>query len=126
MFMSAHFRNYQVLTISPVFFKFVQIPFAMRRHLSVFLFVLAVFGCTTKPHFDKIIRNGLIYDGRGGTPYKADIGVNADTIAQIGDLPTASATEETDAKGKAVAPGFINMLSQAQESLIEDGRSQSD
>ncbi len=76
--------------------------------------------------YDKIIRNGMIYDGKGGAPYKADIGINADTIATIGDLAGASAKEETDAKGMAVAPGFVNMLSQAQVALIQDGRSQSD
>ena len=68
----------------------------------------------------------MIYDGNGGEPYKGDIGINADTIAFIGDLSKASAKNEIDAKGNAVAPGFINMLSWATETLIEDGRSQSD
>ena len=68
----------------------------------------------------------MIYDGNGGEPYKGDIGINADTIAFIGDLSKASAKNEVDAKGNAVAPGFINMLSWATETLIEDGRSQSD
>ncbi len=68
----------------------------------------------------------MIYDGRGGSPYKADIGINADTIAEIGDLKAAVGKEETDAKGMAVSPGFINMLSWATETLIQDGRSQSD
>src|SRR5205823_12569885 len=65
-------------------------------------------------------------DGNGDRPYHADIAINADTIAMIGDLHTASAKKMIDAKGKAVAPGFINMLSWANESLIEDGRSQGD
>ena len=68
----------------------------------------------------------MIYDGNGGEPYKGDIGMVNDTIAFIGDLSNATAKNETDAKGNAVAPGFINMLSWATESLIEDGRSQSD
>jgi N-acyl-D-amino-acid deacylase len=76
--------------------------------------------------YDKIIRNGMIYDGNGGEPYKADIGIKDDTIAFIGDLSDVSAQISVDAKGMAVAPGFINMLSWATESLIEDGRSQSD
>ena len=59
-------------------------------------------------------------------PYKADIGINADTIAFIGDLQLAKAKNETDAHGMAVAPGFINMLSWATETLIADGHSQSD
>src|SRR5258705_972715 len=76
--------------------------------------------------YDKIIRNGMIYDGNGGEPYKADIGIRGDTIAFIGDLSGVSAQFSIDAKGMAVAPGFINMLSWANESLIEDGRSQGD
>jgi N-acyl-D-amino-acid deacylase len=78
------------------------------------------------PDYDKIIRNGMIYDGNGGQPYKADIGIKADTIAFIGDLSGVSAKESIDAKGMAVAPGFINMLSWSNESLIQDGRSQSE
>jgi N-acyl-D-amino-acid deacylase len=78
------------------------------------------------PDYDKIIRNGMIYDGNGDNPYKADIGIKADTIAFIGDLSGVSAKESIDAKGMAVAPGFINMLSWSNESLIQDGRSQSE
>ncbi len=98
----------------------------MRNYFFLSLVLLVAVSCNKGPKFDKIIRNGVIYDGRGGAPYKADIAINADTIAAIGNLSNASAKEETDAKGRAVAPGFINMLSQAQESLIQDGRSQSD
>ena len=76
--------------------------------------------------YDKIIRNGMIYDGRGGKPYKADIGIRADTIAFIGDLSGVSAQISVDAKGMAVAPGFINMMGHSEESLIQDGRGQSD
>ena len=85
-----------------------------------------LFSCQQKEGYDTIIRNGLVYDGNGGNPFKADIGINADTIAFIGNLSAATAKNETDAKGMAVAPGFINMLSWANESLIEDGKSQSD
>lgn len=79
-----------------------------------------------KAAYDTIIRQGMIYDGNGGEPYKADIGILNDTIAFIGNLTEARAEKEVDANGKAVAPGFINMLSWATETLIEDGRSQSD
>ncbi|MEO6286935.1 MAG: D-aminoacylase [Dyadobacter sp.] len=97
------------------------------KHLILSLLTFAtLFSCNTKPEYDTIIRNGTIYDGNGEKPYAADIGINADTIAFIGDLKNAKAKNETDAKGKAVAPGFINMLSWAVESLIEDGRSQGD
>jgi len=68
----------------------------------------------------------MIYDGNGREPYKADIGINADTIAFIGDLSNAAGKTETDAKGKAVAPGFINMLSQSDVALLHDGNSQGD
>jgi N-acyl-D-amino-acid deacylase len=76
--------------------------------------------------YELIIRNGMIYDGNGAAPYKADIAINADTIAFIGDLSGAHSKLVIDANGKAVAPGFINMLSWANESLIQDGRSESD
>ncbi|OQP46409.1 aminoacylase [Niastella koreensis] len=76
--------------------------------------------------YDLIIRNGTIYDGNGKQPYTGDIAVNADTIAFIGNLSDAHSRQVIDAKGLAVAPGFINMLSWANESLIQDGRSQSD
>src|ERR1700733_6937097 len=97
----------------------------MRKLFPLTLFILFL-SCNKEKKYDTIIRNGMIYDGNGGEPYKADIAIKADTIAFIGDLSKESATHEIDAKGNAVAPGFINMLSWANESLIEDGRSQSD
>ena len=66
----------------------------------------------------------MVYDGNGGQPYKGDIAINADTIAVIGNLSNANAKNEIDAKGMAVSPGFINMLSWSNESLIQDGNSQ--
>ena len=93
--------------------------------LSTFFFTL-ILSCSKKPEYDTIIRNGTIYDGSGEKPFVADIAINADTIAFIGDIKNATATNEIDAKGKAVSPGFINMLSWAVESLIHDGRSQGD
>lgn len=76
--------------------------------------------------FDLIVRGGTVYDGLGGEPIQADIGIRGDRIASIGDLGAANATSEINASGKAVSPGFINMLSWATESLIEDGRGMSD
>jgi N-acyl-D-amino-acid deacylase len=74
---------------------------------------------------DTIIRNGLIYDGSGDPPYAGDVAISGDTITQIGRVEGSAATV-IDAAGLAVSPGFINMMCWANESLIEDGRSQSD
>ena len=76
--------------------------------------------------YDLLIRNGTIYDGCGRPPVAGDIAVNGETIAAIGQLRGSRGRAELDARGLAVAPGFINMLSWANRSLIEDGRSQSD
>ena len=88
------------------------------------LLLLIVSGCSTADRYDIIIRNGQIVDGSGSPAYKGDIGIIADTIAGIGDLKNAKGMTEIDAEGLTVAPGFINMLSWAVESLIEDGKSQ--
>jgi N-acyl-D-amino-acid deacylase len=78
------------------------------------------------PDFDLIIRNDAIYDGSGNPPVTGDVGVNGEAIAAIGSLRGSRGRRELDAQGFAVAPGFINMLSWANRSLLEDGRSQSD
>lgn len=78
------------------------------------------------PSFDLIIKGGTIYDGGGGAPFVGDVGVAGDRIAAVGDLSKAATREVVDAAGMAVAPGFINMLSWATESLIADGRGVSD
>ncbi len=96
------------------------------KKLIFILCLIGFFSCKQKTKYDTIIRNGMIYDGNAGEAYKADIAVNADTIAFIGDLSNESAKNEIDAKGMAIAPGFINMLSWSNESLIEDGGSQSE
>jgi N-acyl-D-amino-acid deacylase len=79
----------------------------MRKIVAAF-FIILLISCNQKEQYDTIIRNGMIYDGNGGEPFKADIGINADTIAFIGDLFKASAKKEIDANGKAIAPGFID------------------
>ncbi len=73
-----------------------------------------------------LLRNGTIYDGSGSPPVKTDLLIRGDRIAGVGDLRHESAASTIDLDGLAVAPGFINMLSWATESLIEDGRSMSD
>jgi N-acyl-D-amino-acid deacylase len=76
--------------------------------------------------YDLILRGGTIYDGSGGKPYVSDVAVNGDRIAAIGSLGNARGKKEVDARGLAVSPGFVNMLSWATESLLVDGRAQSD
>jgi len=96
--------------------------------LSKALFVVFVvfFACSNPTQYDLLIRNGTIYDGSGGTPFRGDLAISGDTVAVIGNLGDAIGIEEVDAEGLAVAPGFINMLSWANISLLEDGRSQGD
>ena len=76
--------------------------------------------------FDVLIRRGTLYDGTGGEPYAADVGIRGDRIVAIGPLADAEGRVVIDAGGLAVAPGFINMLSWANQSLLVDGRSMSD
>jgi len=96
---------------------------------SIYLiFVIAIIlSCQPKSRqFDLIVRNAMIYDGYGNIPYVGDLAVSEDTIAALGDLSKDRGNVEFDAKDLSLAPGFINMLSWANETLIEDGRSQSD
>jgi len=74
--------------------------------------------------FDVVIRGGAVYDGTGAPGRRADVGIQGDRIAAIGDLSGLPATTTVDATGLAVTPGFINMLSWSTESLLIDGRSQ--
>src|SRR5437762_12969223 len=76
--------------------------------------------------FDIIIKGGTVYDGSGRPPVKADVGIKGDRIAAIGNLSHATSPTIVDAKGLAVAPGFINMLSHSESSLIRDPRSLSE
>ena len=95
------------------------------RFSSSSFFVVIAFLAACGPKYDTIVRNGTIYDGTGGDPIVGDVAILGDSIVAIGDVG-GRAKQTIDAKGLAVSPGFINMLSWANESLIEDGRSQSD
>jgi len=95
----------------------------MRIALAVALVVTT--GCGGS-RYDVIIRGGTVYDGRGTPGKVADVAITGDTIAAIGDLSHARAATVIDARGQAVAPGFINMLSWAGDGFMVDGRSQSD
>jgi len=90
------------------------------------LVLVACASAPPAPEYDLIVRGGTVYDGSGAPGRRADVGVRGDRIAAIGDLSQSSAKRELDARGLAVAPGFINMLSWATESLLVDGRAQSD
>ena len=79
-----------------------------------------------RPYYEVLIRDGLIYDGSGKVPFRSDVGIYGDSIVAIGRLKNVRAKTVIDAKGLAVAPGFINMLSWATDSLIADGCSESD
>jgi N-acyl-D-amino-acid deacylase len=78
------------------------------------------------PPYDVLIRGGTVYDGLGNPGVKADVGITGDRVTKIGTIPVRDAKKIIDARGKAVAPGFINMLSWATESLLVDGRAMSD
>ena len=98
----------------------------MQKVKIIIILLLTIVACTPKEKFDILIINGIIYDGSGSPGYIGDLGINSDTIAAIGSLSNSKAEAIIDAEGMVVSPGFINMLSWATESLIEDGRSQSD
>jgi N-acyl-D-aspartate/D-glutamate deacylase len=97
-----------------------------RSRLNAVLLVLAFASCSTRPEYDVLIRNGVVFDGSGGSEIRASVAVKGDRVAAVGPLADARAVLELDAAGLAVAPGFINMLSWADEPLLVDGRSQSD
>jgi N-acyl-D-amino-acid deacylase len=102
----------------------------IRRLLGLALAVWLA-GCAaatqqSEPGYDVVIRGGTIYDGSGGTPYVGDVAVEGDRIAYVGPSAPGRGAREIAAAGLAVAPGFINMLSWSNESLIHDGRSQSE
>lgn len=81
---------------------------------------------TSSELFDVLIKGGTVYDGTGAEGRVADVAIRGDRIAGVGNLQAATAKRVVDAHGLAVAPGFINMLSWSNESLIADGRSQSE
>jgi N-acyl-D-amino-acid deacylase len=93
--------------------------------LALSLTLFSTHGCGNSKH-DIIIRGGTLYDGSGGPAVVADLAIDGDRITAIGKLDDHTGESEIDATGLAVAPGFINMLSWANESLIQDGRSLSD
>ena len=101
--------------------------FLSRTRLLCFLLLATLAGgASAAEHVDLLIRNGVIYDGRGSEPIRGDVAVKAGRVVAIGTLRDYTADREVNANGLAVAPGFINTLSWAVESLIYDGRGMSD
>ncbi|WP_339842011.1 D-aminoacylase [uncultured Maribacter sp.] len=100
----------------------------MKLFYSLLFTCIIFFGssCTQSETYDVLIKNGQLVDGSGQNSYIGDIAINGDTIAAIGNLENAKGVQEIDGTGLTVAPGFINMLSWATESLIVDGKSESD
>ncbi len=95
--------------------------------IAIFALTVLLAACSSGPgDYDVIIRGGSVYDGLGSDPIIADVAITGDRVAAIGDLAEFRGTEEIDARDMAVTPGFINMLSWATVTLIEDGRGMSD
>ncbi len=101
----------------------------MQKMLSLMLILaltVVTFAQGSQQQFDVIIRGGTVYDGTGRAPVKADVGISGDRITAVGNLSSATAPTTVDAKGLAVAPGFINMLSHSETSWFVDDRSMSE
>jgi N-acyl-D-amino-acid deacylase len=98
----------------------------IRSRLAVAALALVIVAPLAAAEFDVVLRGGTVYDGSGRPPVVADVALRGDRIAAVGDLGWARGERELDVSGLAVAPGFVNMLSWAVESLIVDRRSLSD
>jgi N-acyl-D-amino-acid deacylase len=98
----------------------------VRPRTVLALVALSLATCTGEPDIDLILRGGTIYDGSGGPGFVGDVAIAGDSIVAVGDIGPLRSVVEEDVSGLAVAPGFINMLSWATESLLEDGLAQSD
>ena len=101
----------------------------MKKRIALTIAVagFAIVSAAPRPvSYTILIRGGTIYDGSGGQPYVGDVAITGDKIVYVGPHAPGRAARTVDASGKAVSPGFINMLSWATESLIADGRGLSD
>ncbi len=100
----------------------------MTKYLKVFLLAMLAVAmpALAEPRYDVVITGGTVYDGSGGEGQRADVAISGDKIVKVGKIAAKDGRQVIDAKGKAVAPGFINMLSWATESLLVDGRAVSD
>ena len=100
----------------------------LDRLTTLIAATLAVAGnaLAAAPHYDTVIRQGTVYDGSGGKPFVGDVAISADRIVFVGPHAKGHGNVEFNAYGKAVAPGFVNMLAHPEESLLIDGRALSD
>ena len=107
----------------------LRFPRRSVLHLAVLcsLSIAAASASAAKPALhDVVIRNGIIYDGSGARPYAGEVAIDGDRITYVGPARRNRGKTEIDAHGKAIAPGFINMLAHPEESLFADGRALSD
>jgi len=95
-----------------------------RRALLALLLAPLAISCAREPDYDLLVRGGAIYDGTGAAGYTGDVAINGDRIVYVGPRAPGDARRVIDAAGQAVTPGFINMLSWSNESLLVDGRGQ--
>jgi N-acyl-D-amino-acid deacylase len=102
----------------------VIVSAASTALIAVLFAALPGAGCSGEPEYDLVVRGGTIYDGSGNPGFTGDVAIDGDRIAYVGPEAPGDARREIDARGRAVAPGFINMLSWSNESLLIDGREQ--
>src|SRR5216110_1484034 len=101
----------------------------MKKRVAIAFAIAGLLATSAAPvpaNYSVIIHGGTIYDGSGGGPYLGDVALKGDKIVYVGPHAPGRAARVVDATGEAVSPGFINMLSWANESLIADGRGLSD
>jgi len=97
----------------------------MRPHRALtWLLLPLAWACAGEPGYDLLVHGGTVYDGSGDAGYTGDVAITGDRIVYVGPKAPGEARREIDARGRAVAPGFINMLSWSNESLLIDGRGQ--
>ena len=89
-----------------IFFT-LSVFYLPMKYIVILLVAVAAISCKQKK-FDTIIRGGWVYDGSGKEGVTTDIGINADTIAAIGDLSMATSDVSVDASGLTLSPGFID------------------
>lgn len=102
-----------------------RISIALSFVVLLFISAPPLASTAAPPEYDIIVRNGRVIDGSGRPAYPADVAIKDDRIARIGNLTTARAKREIDARGQIVAPGFIDMLGQSEQYVLIDPRAMS-